>query len=193
EDEEDADEGHGDSEEDAERLPNRLEEGGGHHEDEDERDGENAVDLALFLTRPSPPFVLFQGVARGQLRRFHDGLVDAIAELGRSAELVADVTLVLLVLADDDAEDLALLDGGDLSEADTGAGAGGDEEALEAEDVHVPAPVELDAEPDLLSGEGDPSRKGLAPHRRLHVSHDVDGGQVVHRQPVAVDAEDQLR
>src|SRR5690625_3370885 len=108
------DQRHRDGKENLEGEPDRLEECGGDHEDEDDGEGEDTIDLATLLSSPGPLLPTLETVTRWEEGRLHHSFVDTVAKLGRATELVADVALVLLVLTDDTAHHLPLLEGGEI-------------------------------------------------------------------------------
>src|SRR5690606_448950 len=188
-----ADQGHRYTEQHAERLTQRLEQGCTHHEDQDEGDGHHAVDLLLLVGVPGPGLPILDRVAGRQHGRPDHRLAHHVAHLGGAAELVADVACVLLILAHDTREHVPLPASSDIVEANGAAARFRDQERAQSLHVHVAVPLQLHRELHLLAAHADRALLRLTRHGGTHVLHDVTRSEVVERKPGAIDVEHELR
>ncbi len=106
-----------------------------------------------------------------------------LGELVGSAEVVADDPHVLLVLARDGAEPLALLDRGQVADADRRAGSVGHQRRPQFLEASLPGARGLEVHLDLLAADVDALGTDRTPHLARH-----RGGEIARREAVRAPA-----
>src|SRR5690606_9721053 len=109
-----------------------------------------------------------------------------------TAEFIGDTALVLLVLADDTADALALLYLYELCQPDRLTGRGVDQQLMEAVEIEISAAGEIDSELDLFSSDPDRHTTRLASNGRGNLAHEIAGRQIVECEARSVDREGEL-